>query len=1271
MNAPVRVLAQPHLLDPTRDRVEFTVAPGQTIAQMVAEAMPSGRRLGGAYFRVTLNGHPIADALWHAVKPKPGTQVLIRVVPQGDILRNVLTIALTVAAVAAGQFYGPMLAGELLFGGLGGVGTGSLGTVLSGAITATTLLAGTLLINALIPIRSDKKDTATYGIQGLRNQAQPDGVVPGILGFIRSTPPYGMLPYTESVGDDRFVTALFIHGYGPIALRNHRIGETPLEKYQEVTAEHREGRAGDAALTLTPRQVVERGLTIELLSGGPGAGPQTRYTKADISSFSIDIGFPGGLGGVDKDGKKVGVEATFTLRYRKVGTEPWTVRPISVYAKLSGKPFTRTFPYDVTDRGLYEVEVTRTSADFDRPDQDLSKKEIQRTGRSQWSALRSFRPEYPLNFDTPLAVTAIRIRATGQLNGTLDEYNCDAFCVCPDWDATSKTWIERETQNPASLFRHVLTGPAGAYPLTVDEVDALGGWHAYCVANGLTYNRIHDYEASVLDVLSDIAAAGRASPHDKGDRWGVVIDRALDTVAAHITPRNSWGFKGERAYLTFPDAFRVSFLDETNSFTKADRIVPWPGFVGQPKVIEKLELPGITNPAQVWKEARKRQYEIMLRLDTFTVNQDFESLVPTRGDRVELSHDVLDRDQISARIILKPESLSAIIVDEMLTMEAGQSYAARVRYADGTSNVFPVRTVAGTSNVLILDGPGQLPDMDNLVMFGKATRISQACTVKGIQPQKDFTAALTLIPHAPEIETLVANDVPPAWSGRAGAVVDQPVSIPVAPIIVSVDSGTSASSLATTENPYPVVVNLRPNPSGTTPLATFQVLSRKVGTTTWLTSSALAGAGSVLLAGYAKGDVIEYQARGVSTRGTAGDLTGLATHTVGATDAPSPTGLVVAIERATVNGGTSVAFLRLTCSAPTRTDLSLVGRYRPVGSTTWTAIPLNTSSRTSIASGTLSDATDYEVQGALSTDSGADISNFVAATGSPIRAVSDPAAPNAPTYTSATLSGTTVTHAIKQSGGNARGVQLFRANGFGSTFANAALSTSKAVDPNQTDTLTDTISLGYITWWLTAQNGSGVSSVPSASQSLLYVTQPGAKNSFPNDLTNAEWIKTATTAALNGTGPDGAAATMIAETATTGTHTVAYKATGLASGSKVRAVWGLKASGRSAGRIDLINSGGTGNGDYVRTTFDLTAGTISVGTPSGTTFSGVTATIQKVSADFWLIVITATTSASAGTSGALAVEDRLNLGTGGTTISYAGDTTKGLLAWACSLAPVP
>ena len=62
----------------------------------------------------------------------------------------------------------------------------------------------------------------------------------------------GCCPIRNRSETDRFVTANFIHGYGPIATRNHRIGETPIEKYQEVTAEHREGRPGGRAADADP-----------------------------------------------------------------------------------------------------------------------------------------------------------------------------------------------------------------------------------------------------------------------------------------------------------------------------------------------------------------------------------------------------------------------------------------------------------------------------------------------------------------------------------------------------------------------------------------------------------------------------------------------------------------------------------------------------------------------------------------------------------------------------------------------------------------------------------------------------------------------------------------------------------------------------------------------------------------------------------------------------------------------------------------------------------
>lgn len=881
MTADISILALPRL-DPTFGRIAFRAQPGTSIAEMIERSLPQAQGADRERLRVTIGEHVILPGLWHVVRPKAGTQVIIRVVPGGDVLRNVLTIAVAVAAIAAGQFYAPALAGSLL--GFGGAASGGLTSVLSAAISTSVLVAGTLLINALIPVRTNGKDTPTYAIQGLRNQPTPDGVVPFVLGFHRYAPVYAALPFTEAVGDDRYVTAAFCFGYGPLAIRNVRIGETPIEKFQDVQVELREGRPGDERLALYPTQVVEVPLSVELKRSGPTGGAQARFTAADAATASLDLTFPGGLGGFKKDGSKVNVLIDFQLRYRRVGNEAWDYTgKISVTANRPGKPLTRTFPLTFPARGRYEIELTRLAEDHE--DTDQSKKDIQRSSRSAWSALRSFRPEYILNFDQPLALAAVRIRASGQLNGTLDEFNADLFCICPDWDAASRAWITRETQIPASLFRHVLTGPAITYPLSVEEIGDLEDWHAFCVAKGLTYNRIHDYEASVLDVLSDIAAAGRASPHDSGERWGVVVDRIIDTVTAHISPRNSWGFQGERPFSKFPDAFRVTFLDETNGYAKAERIVPFPGFEGEPKVIEKLDLPGVTAPDMVWKETRRRQYELIHRPDTYTANQDFEALVVARGDRAQLSHDVLDRMMVAARV--KGVAGRMVYLDEIVRFEPDQAYACRFRRTNGSTLL---RTVAGygEGRVMNLTGEGDAPEVGNLAFFGPSSRESFACTVKGVEAMENFTARLTLIDHAPQIERLVDAEVPPPWSGRSGSEAQANTDAPVAPIVTGVASGREAASVATAAVPYPVVVSLQPNPSGTVTITSFQVLHRLLGATAWTTTSAEAGNGAVLLPGYAKGNQIEYQARGVSTLGTLGALTALMTHVVAATDPIGP-----------------------------------------------------------------------------------------------------------------------------------------------------------------------------------------------------------------------------------------------------------------------------------------------------------------------------------------------------------------------------------------------
>ncbi|PZP65888.1 TipJ family phage tail tip protein [Methylorubrum populi] len=886
MSSDVAVVAQPSCLDALFGRVTAVVPPGLSIDDIIARTLPQATGALRGRLRVTIGDHVVLPGLWKAVRPKAGAQVLIRAVPGDDLLRTVLNVAVTVAAIAAGQFYAPAL-----LSALGVAATTTTTALASAAITLSVQLAGSLLVNALVPPRSDAKNKPIYAIQGMQNQLTPDGVIPLILGFVRYAPPYAATPYTQSVGDYRYIVAAFLCGYGPLAMRNWRIGSTPIERYSEALLEVRAGYGDDAPLTLYPQQMVEEPLSIELQTALlPTGGPQIRTTAADCIGCEIDTSFPGGVYSANKDGGYSPFTVIIAVRYRLSGSgdDAWVGGPTIAVTASKPKALTRTTPITFPARGRYEVELTRITVDWDEADQ--SNRDVRRSGRSAWSALRSIRPEYPINYDKPLALAACRIRGTGQLNGMLDTLNAEMRSICPDWDAATGTWIDRETNNPASLFRYVLTGPAIAYPLGADEVAALGDWHGFCVAKGLTYNRVHDYEASVLDVLSDIAAAGRASPHDSGTAWGVVVDRVLDTVTAHISPRNSWGFKGERPYAIFPDAFRVTFLDETFDFAKAERVVPWPGFEGEVKVTEKLDLPGITNPALVWKEARRRQYELIHRPDTYTVNQDFEALAVARGDRVLLSHDVLDRTQVAARV--RTLDGGRVELDEVVTFEPGQAYACRFRRDDGSSLL---RTVSGfgETRTLVLTGVGAVPEVGNLAFFGRASRESFPCTVKGVEAMENFTARLTLIDHAPQIEALVDAEVPPPWSGRAGAEAQRVIGDPQSPIILDVVSGRRAADQASGAIPYPIVVLLQAASGERQTLVGFNVRYRRSGTPAWSQASGVVAAGSVLIPGFAaadKGTEIEIQGQAVAQENRTGPWTAITGHVIAATDpnAPAP-----------------------------------------------------------------------------------------------------------------------------------------------------------------------------------------------------------------------------------------------------------------------------------------------------------------------------------------------------------------------------------------------
>ncbi|MDB5618475.1 hypothetical protein [Tardiphaga sp.] len=869
-----RLLVLPHL-DVSRDRKSFPVGPGTTVAAMVEMAMPGAAR---DRIRVTIGDDVVPSELWHRVRPRLGATVIIRVVPGNDTLRSVLTVAVLVAAVSLGQFYAPGIAGSIggaLFPGgfgIGGAvaGGSALTSIVAGGLTIGASIAGSLLLDALIPVRGlgdQDKGPDIYAITGLQNRANPGGVVPSILGTHRYAPPYAAPSYTSIIGDDQFVTSVFEFGHGPLVLRNHRLGETPIENFQDVTMEVREGRPDDEPLTLYPQQIVEDQLSVNLSHDDPAT---MRFTARDAIACTVDIAFVQGLISFDDKGKPQRAYVVIMIAMRKVGDLGGPTPVVTLtYNDQKQKLIRKNYGWNLPSRGQWEIYVWRANP---------NSTDTKTIDRADWSAIRSIRAESPFNFPLPTARVALRIRASNQLNGIVNNYNADASLICLDWDAASGYWVARETNNPASLYRYVLQSQANAYPKTDDQIDLAGlqDWHRFCETKHLSYNRVHDYDASRLDVLADIAAAGRATPHDDGVKWGVTVDRPQTTYVSAISPRNSWDFQGSTPQVLFPDAHRVQFIDATNGYQQAERVVPFPGVdPAAVAVTEDLSHPGVTNPDQIWRATRRRQYELIHRPHTYSVSQDIESLVLSRGDMAPLNHDVLDRDHIPSRVRKIEDGV--VTVDTPVTMEVGRSYACAFRKSDGTSIRRSVVTRAGESPNLTMVGDLSGVEVGDLAMFGTSLRGPVIdVVVKSIERGDNLTAKLMLIDAAPIIDELTDAETPPPWDGRVGEVNDVSALLPAVPDLSVADSLQQFFATVT------------PGSGSVALPATYVVSHRLHGGGAFMPVTITASVGVAIISGYLVGDIIDVKAHAVTAYGVPSADTAIVQATMHAATGSAP-----------------------------------------------------------------------------------------------------------------------------------------------------------------------------------------------------------------------------------------------------------------------------------------------------------------------------------------------------------------------------------------------
>ena len=808
------------------DRKTFEFEEGVTVKDMIEKAQPDAKQL--RHVRVFCAGNVIPREAWSRIKPKSGEIIEVRAfpVPRGgggggkDVARIVLTIAVIALAVATG---GAAIAALGM--------TGFAATFTSAVITGVVATVGMMAVNALVPVRAPKldalsstagtSDSPTLFIEGARNSISPFGVVPSVLGKYRCTPPLGSKPYTEIIGDKQFIRMLFVWGIGPLEIDTDslKIGETPLSEFEGVEIEHREGYATDEPLTLFPDAISQEDFSVILTEA---LGWVSRTTTVNADEIGIDISFPNGLVTFDDSGNKTSRSVTVEIEYRETGTETW------LKVDTTGAKFQKTFAdawmnksgddltsvtftqnrtsairhglrWGVATRGQYDVRVRRTTADTD---------DTQIMDSTVWSALRSIKAEDPISAPFPLAVTALVIQATDQLNGVIDSFNGEVTTVCKDWVAGSpQGWVEQATNNPASLFRHVLQGNGINEPLSDDRLDleSLQEWHEFCDEKGFTFNMTRDFASSVWDTLLDVASAGRAVPTQIDGKWGVIIDREQAVPVSLITPRNSFGFKAEKFFLNVPHGWRIRFPNEEQGYSFDERRVYRDGYNDENATrFETLELPGVTNPEQIYRLGRFRIAQAQNQPERWTFQQDMEFLTYKRGDRVQIVHDVmllgLGYGRVKSLTVDESNAVTSITLDEEVTMEAGKDYGVVIRNATNGNVTAQVTTEAGTTKTLTFVTPvagvgspaEAVINVGDLLGFGLLGSESDDATIIGIIPNSKMSATIICVPYRPAIYSADTETIPDFQTK-----ITPLISIP-APAVRSIVSDESAMVISST-----------------------------------------------------------------------------------------------------------------------------------------------------------------------------------------------------------------------------------------------------------------------------------------------------------------------------------------------------------------------------------------------------------------------------------------------------------------------------------------
>lgn len=451
-------------------------------------------------------------------------------------------------------------------------------------------------------------------------------------------------------------------------------------------------------------------------------------------------------------------------------------------------PIYASFRFTPKALGQFQVRVRRVSSSGSYNQQVVND--------TAWVALSTAFSRTPINTTKRHVFLEIRVKATNQLNGNIQNLSAVATQPVDVYDPDSETWSRQISSNPAWVFVDLLTGEVNkkAVAKTRLHLPSILAWADYCDAipdsppgqdflfPRFSCNFLLDFDTTLQGLLQQVGGAAQASLNIIDGKYGVLVDRLKTTPIQIFTPRNSKDFTSTRFYSQRPDGVNVKYIDPQLGWEISEVAVYDNGFNQDNAInLEDMTSFACTSQEQAWRFGRYMIAQNKLRQETINLLVDFENLICTRGDYVQVCQDVMQVGGRPARV--KSVSGSDIGIDDALDIDPDIEYGYTYRSAIGeikTSTLTPIDARTFTVD-------GDIPAVGDLIVIGEVGKIVIDCIVKSINPNDDMSAQLSLVERANEIFDYESSGVLPEYDPQISQTSRPDFSPPKAVVGLAID----------------------------------------------------------------------------------------------------------------------------------------------------------------------------------------------------------------------------------------------------------------------------------------------------------------------------------------------------------------------------------------------------------------------------------------------------------------------------------------------------